>query len=177
MSPVPAELMQQVLAAREQGGGAMATLLAEHPDPTVQMLGQLFALREQERQAEEAAPAEETAPAAPLIAVDDPDESRLRRRLERLGREVAHLRRVNDVLAAALGACPLCWGEEPDCDVCGGEGEPGWEAPDRHLFDRLVGPALTRVRPEPRGADGAPRPRPAVARLAEPTPTPERREQ
>ncbi|GAA3938324.1 hypothetical protein [Actinoplanes auranticolor] len=50
----------------------------------------------------------------------------------------------NIVLASALGACD-CWGERPDCDVCGGAGAAGWTSPDRAAFDLYVAPALRTV--------------------------------
>lgn len=51
----------------------------------------------------------------------------------------------NDALAAALGACE-CWGEDEDCEICRGEGRPGWTLPDRRLFLRFVKPALRAMR-------------------------------
>jgi len=51
-------------------------------------------------------------------------------------------------LARALGACVLCLGESPDCPVCAGEGSPGWNVPEPHLFALLVAPALSRLEEE-----------------------------
>jgi hypothetical protein len=48
-------------------------------------------------------------------------------------------------LARALGACALCLGEAPDCPVCVGNGSPGWNVPEPHLFALLVTPALQRL--------------------------------
>jgi hypothetical protein len=61
-------------------------------------------------------------------------------------RELDDLREVNDTLAAALGACPLCWGGQDDCPGCGGSGSPGSTLPDERLFDDLVGPAVVMMR-------------------------------
>ena len=47
----------------------------------------------------------------------------------------------NSALAAALGACD-CWGEQDFCDVCHGNGRPGWMLPDRRLFSYFVRPAI-----------------------------------
>lgn len=55
------------------------------------------------------------------------------------------LRRLEN-LAAALGACPLCLGEDPLCPTCHGAGEPGARAPDPVAFRRYVVPALDRAR-------------------------------
>lgn len=51
----------------------------------------------------------------------------------------------DQVLAAALGACD-CWGQNPRCRICQGEGGPGWLLPDRQLFTAYVYPALRTVR-------------------------------
>ena len=52
----------------------------------------------------------------------------------------------NILLADALGACE-CWGEDPGCGVCGGEGAPGWLPPDPELFAHYVQPAIDRHPP------------------------------
>lgn len=53
--------------------------------------------------------------------------------------------RENDTLAAALGACPKCWGGDDHCDACDGDGAPGAAAPDHHLFNELILPAVRRI--------------------------------
>lgn len=139
--------IQQILAA-QQGGGSVARLLADHEDPTVRAVAQMIATREaaDALEAEEAAGTDGDSPAPePRLAPEE--RARLEARIDRLSTEVRRLRRVNDVLAAALGACPVCWGEAPDCEVCEGGGAPGWEEPERRLFLRLVRPALAHVRP------------------------------
>jgi hypothetical protein len=60
-------------------------------------------------------------------------------------RELADLREVNDTLAAALGACPTCWGGDEECSECEGYGHPGSSRPDPALFQQLVVPAVRRV--------------------------------
>lgn len=45
----------------------------------------------------------------------------------------------NAMLAAALGACE-CWGEDPRCPVCAGDGAAGWSEPDPDLYAAYVGP-------------------------------------
>lgn len=47
----------------------------------------------------------------------------------------------NSAFAAAVGACD-CWGEDPDCAFCEGDGVPGWTTPDERFFDTYVRPAL-----------------------------------
>ena len=45
--------------------------------------------------------------------------------------EVARTSARLEAVAEALGACPECWGTNPDCDLCGGRGRPGTAAPSR----------------------------------------------
>lgn len=61
-------------------------------------------------------------------------------------RELADLREVNDTLAAALGACRVCWGGDDHCPVCAGDGHSGAEEPNAALFEALVVPAVRRMR-------------------------------
>ena len=44
------------------------------------------------------------------------------------------------LLALALGACD-CWGLEPDCTVCHGEGSAGWSQPDGGVRSTSVPPS------------------------------------
>lgn len=86
--------------------------------------------------------------------------------------ELQILRERNNLLAAALGACYVCWGEDAECAVCGGAGQPGSVRPEPHLFARLVAPAVH--------ASGARRPpvrrrRQPVVPTDPPTPQPENR--
>jgi hypothetical protein len=65
-------------------------------------------------------------------------------------------------LAAALGACPACFGDNLLCDTCHGAGQPGARAPEAAEFARYVMPAVERVRNAiRRSARRAPWPRPA----------------
>lgn len=50
-------------------------------------------------------------------------------------------------LANALGAC-TCWGENPNCHQCEGEGSPGWSLPETQAFKEYVQPAIETVRHE-----------------------------
>lgn len=98
---------------------------------------------------------EEDEPAPPSVAVVPPpapaidaaDLARIRRLVSRLEGELDDLRRRNDLLASALGACYLCWGGDAGCPVCEGNGRPGSEPPDRPLFREYVTPAVRRVHP------------------------------
>ena len=66
--------------------------------------------------------------------------------------ELEDLRRRNEIFAAAVGACEICWGDDPACPICWGDGRPGWAEPNRGLFAEVAGPALRRLR---RGVTGA----------------------
>jgi len=74
-------------------------------------------------------------------------------RLDALQDEIDRLKGINRILyeqcehmAAAIGACPLCWGEDSECRECGGRGTPGAFLPNRASFAEFVLPALERVR-------------------------------
>jgi hypothetical protein len=58
--------------------------------------------------------------------------------------DVPNMPERNRLLARALGACE-CWGEQPECKMCYGQGGPGWALPHKPLFDRLVRPALQTI--------------------------------
>jgi hypothetical protein len=70
--------------------------------------------------------------------------------------ELSDLRQVNDTLASALGACPVCWGGDPRCAECGGHGASGSAAPDPKLFEQLVVPAVRRMAAQRRTARSGP---------------------
>lgn len=71
---------------------------------------------------------------------------RLRAHVEAMYGELAALRERNEDLAAALGAC-ACWGDDLACPACGGDGAPGWRAPDVPLLRAYALPALRHLRP------------------------------
>jgi hypothetical protein len=62
---------------------------------------------------------------------------------EALLKEVQELRCRNDELAAALGACYLCWGEQSGCLICAGRGIPGSSPPELSAYIRYVAPAIS----------------------------------
>ncbi len=70
---------------------------------------------------------------------------KVRQKIEAIRRELEELRGKNDILAAALGACYLCWGEDNKCAVCQGKGQPGFLTPEQELFDRIVLPAVRKI--------------------------------
>jgi hypothetical protein len=60
--------------------------------------------------------------------------------------ELEQLRERNDTLAAALGACYICFGNDPECPECAGRGVPGSANPDPDSYREYVEPAVRRVR-------------------------------
>lgn len=52
--------------------------------------------------------------------------------------------KLNQTLSAALGSCENCWGEDAECDQCGGRGSPGWRPSNPRLFQLYVQPCLDK---------------------------------
>jgi len=78
-----------------------------------------------------------------LVAVENGGElAELHEQLEAALAEVQVLRERCDTFAAAVGACALCWGEEPTCRACRGRGGPGRCLPDEQLFSEYVLPGV-----------------------------------
>ncbi|MBD2768077.1 hypothetical protein IC235_09260 [Hymenobacter sp. BT664] len=76
---------------------------------------------------------------------------RARHEIKRLDALVENLQQETDAtaqlqhdLAAALGACPHCWGTDPGCGSCRGRGGPGAYPTDQPLYARFVRPAVRR---------------------------------
>jgi|GEM_PF-6550653 len=58
--------------------------------------------------------------------------------LERARRTIRAYRGQNRLLARAHGACE-CWGGNPECETCGGQGGARWTTPDEALLRDLFG--------------------------------------
>jgi hypothetical protein len=134
-SPDPLGALKAQLAAQAQSNPGLAVLL--------QLMEQRPAAVAEERRAEEDAGA--------TIHVS-PDDERMRADMqvlvqgaEQLSAEVDRLRQRTDALAAALGACHLCFGEDAWCPHCGGRGKPGSRRPEPCAFSRYVRPVLQRM--------------------------------
>ena len=102
-------------------------------DPRLRMIAQLMEARAQVRSL-----------GAPS------DDAELALRLRRLREAYEELRAQYLRVAAALGACARCWGDDPRCSACGGAGTSGFFAPDPALFDYYVAPAVRRAHDAPR---------------------------
>lgn len=77
--------------------------------------------------------------------IDERRRIRAKKKLQQLYREREILRERNDDLAAALGACPDCWGENRGCKTCRGEGVPGYFTADEEAFTAYVMPVLEQL--------------------------------
>jgi hypothetical protein len=91
-----------------------------------------------------ALPAQSSAPAPADDSADALHE--LRQKMESMYTELHILRERNDLFAAALGACCLCWGQDLSCRSCRGRGGPGFSIPDESLFAEYVVPAIQTLR-------------------------------
>lgn len=166
MSELQDLLLQQMMAGQQPNNGDMARMFAEHDDPRVRLISQYMS--------------RETSPVDPVPVTDadvivedvieqdavdvmpeDPprDPRRLRRKLRLLAGELRTAQTIGDTLAAALGACYLCWGEDHECEHCDGAGVPGWSMPDPELFATYIAPAMERLsqRIDPAGPITEPR--------------------
>lgn len=159
-------LLLETLAARAGGGGGINVQelllsrlgdLGDEDDPTVGLIAR-YLVQSQTEQDEEAPSDDEDEEDSPEVDEARAEErarvfGQLRRTMEEMYEELEALRERNETLAAALGACHLCWGEDFGCEVCGGTGGPGSSMPDGPLLARLVVPAARRLReekPDPR---------------------------
>jgi hypothetical protein len=70
----------------------------------------------------------------------------LEENLNRAYVELEELQERNDMLALALGACHLCFGEDALCKECGGRGAPGSRPPKPAAFRKYVLPAYRRAK-------------------------------
>ena len=61
---------------------------------------------------------------------------------QNISREMKALIKINKDVAAALGSCPRCWGENPACTICNGKGIPGWKASTQQYFDSYIAPVI-----------------------------------
>src|SRR5690348_4223014 len=133
------QLLLTQLAGEDAGALSLADVVQQSLGDDPGAAPVLAALRAREaRLAEEAA--EQDAREGEALPAD-PEVADL---LERLYAEVAELRERTATLAAALGACRRCFGEDELCPVCRGRGRPGGRSPDPVLFAELVEPAVAR---------------------------------
>jgi hypothetical protein len=169
------ELLMQMITARAGGNPALADMLARmrSSDPNSRLnieellaqqaktnpMAAMFAKHMAEQKA--IASARENLPVIDVEAsevdaeVEEIQEqgensaaelSELRQYMKGMFAEIKLLRERNDALAAAVGACCLCWGQNLECRSCRGRGGPGFCMPDESLFEEFVLPAIQTLR-------------------------------
>jgi hypothetical protein len=158
MTEDPRSLLLESLVAQAGGGGGINVqqlLLSQlggaddDADPTANLLAR-YLVQAQARE-EEPPEDEEDEESSPELEEARSEErtrvfEQLRLTMEEIYEELEALRERNNDLAAALGACYRCWGEDFGCEICGGTGGPGSSMPDAELLARLVAPAARRLR-------------------------------
>jgi hypothetical protein len=166
MSTDPQSLLFENIAAGLANGASMEELLVQmsDTDPRLSLIAKYLANKratvDEENQEENDVEPDYAKPRRPLSADSSVSRERVEavRSLQRLARtmfaELEELRSRNDMLAEALGACYLCWGDDPQCEVCNGKGVPGSFAPDKPLFSKFIGPAARRLRNPPAEQSG-----------------------
>jgi DNA repair exonuclease SbcCD ATPase subunit len=162
-SPMLANLMARMQSSGDSSALNVEELLAQQvqTNPMAAMLIKQMA-EQKARADEEKARVIDVEATATVEEIEEPvDESRatlceLRENAKVLQDELELLRERNDALAAAVGACPLCWGHNLDCRGCRGRGGPGFCTPDESLFDEFVLPAVRTLRAQRAGARNSP---------------------
>lgn len=147
-------LLMQLMAARSGLSSEMSEqdLLSQmaEGDPRLNLLLKYFAQQRTAESAEEDEPEEfEVYPADADELPQGAAHARANGEtshavIHELAAELEQFRERNDTLAAALGACYLCWGTDEACAYCSGKGRPGAASPDARLFQQIIVPAVRR---------------------------------
>ena len=109
----------------------LATQFQESGDPALQLLS-VYLLSQSGGDAQE--------------AIGGEPDGHLREELIAAWAEIEVLRRRVALVAAALGRCDVCWGDDLACHFCQGRGSSGYFWPDRTSYEELIAPAVARVR-------------------------------
>lgn len=136
-------MLQRRLAGDAPASDGLADLagLTGATPQLAQLLSQREAQLQRELAAAEEAEQREAEEARRLSERHERDEEAMRR-VDELTTELDAAYGLLDDLAAALGACPACFGADGACRWCRGRGAPGFTAPEPDLFNRLVRPAV-----------------------------------
>lgn len=134
------QAIDELLAQLGQGNPAVAAMLSRFKEQRAAVAARtsLTANHPEENS--------DTAGAAPQFDEAAEAVSELRRQIQGMYEELSALRNRNDLLASAIGACCLCWGQNPECRICRGRGRPGFSIPDEALFEQFVLPAVLMLR-------------------------------
>jgi hypothetical protein len=124
-------------------------------DPTTAMLAQMIASQSanQSEKSESTIDIDEDETQARKLKQLTATCRQLRQGYETLQTEMEDFRLRNDTLAAALGACYLCWGENTACENCDGQGTVGFFSIDVPAFSEFIAPALRAFKNQTRRLD------------------------
>jgi len=143
--------MAALLEAMTGGPAAQESFrqaLAQDNDPRVRMIAE-WAARLHDQPNDTAGQVIDMKPVGEPDGTDwGKERRRLMRKVRGLTEELGFQRGIGDTLALALGACYLCWGDDPECEHCRGHGKPGWQGPDQNLFEEYIAPAVRRMEKE-----------------------------
>lgn len=64
---------------------------------------------------------------------------------QQMSDSLTYLLKLNNSLSEALGSCNNCWGEDAECELCHGQGSPGWRLINKRFFNRYVLPCLEKL--------------------------------
>ena len=129
----------------------LKTQLESQSNPKAAMMLRLLEQRRQqeaaalERLQQEAETASDDAQAQSSAAMQA-DIENVQKAVDAMHAELETLRARSAALAAAIGACHVCFGDDLRCGTCGGLGAPGWRRPEPAAFRKYVLPAFARVR-------------------------------
>lgn len=147
-------MLNALLGSLASGGGIdpMSLLLSQlgeqANDPKMALVAKLLEQRRTPEAEAEAEPEHERVQVHENLVREEVERRtrELRSVSKKMYRELTVLRERNDALAAALGACHLCFGLDPLCEECGGRGAPGSAVPEPAAYRDYVLPAVQRVR-------------------------------
>jgi len=141
LQPADVEGMMARLSAKNPMLGMVFRQLTESSNQTKAIEREVIEAEVEEVDCDPQHLAAEAAAAASAARI-----SELEQQVRTAALELGSTREQLDVLAAALGACTLCWGNEPRCRACRGRGLPGYALPDEALFEELILPAVQLLR-------------------------------
>jgi hypothetical protein len=153
-NPMLMDLLARMNAPGGCSSGNFEDLLAQQAatNPMAAMLAKQLAEQKAARASEEArvidVEAEESVIEEPEVPAEHylAELNELRERFSAMSLELELLRQRNDTFAAAVGACPLCWGQKSNCRSCRGRGRAGFCIPDECLFEEFVLPAIRTLK-------------------------------
>ncbi|HEU4364168.1 MAG TPA: hypothetical protein VFT13_01750 [Candidatus Krumholzibacteria bacterium] len=141
-------LFKEMMASPHDAASRAGAALAEHDDPRVRMIAEMWASQRAEATGDEpdAEPADDVSAAE---VRPEPDMARIRDHIRLLTDHLRYERQLRHEMARALGACH-CLGEDAECGDCGGAGTPGTRIPDRRAFAHFVLPVIMRMKQDRR---------------------------